>query len=144
MRQRAMCMVATHDLRTMKKWITLITLASSLLASTNLRAQTGRLEPKAFKAEVDKGTAQLIDVRTAEEFAKGHLAGAVNIDWLADSFTEASAKLDKKKPALLYCAGGGRSEEAKAAMEKAGFAHVQDMLGGIIAWKKEGLPVSAK
>ena len=128
----------------MHKSIHLITAALALLYTAHANAQVGRLEPKAFKTEVDKGTSQLIDVRTPEEFVRGHLAGAVNIDWLADDFSDISAKLDKRKPVLLYCAVGGRSEEAKAAMEKAGFPHVQDMLGGINAWKSNSLPITTK
>ena len=69
----------------MHKSIHLITAALALLYTAHANAQVGRLEPKAFKTEVDKGTSQLIDVRTPEEFVRGHLAGAVNIDWLAGS-----------------------------------------------------------
>src|SRR4030095_13344270 len=52
---------------------------------------------------------QLIDVRTREEYAEGHLKNAKNINFNSADFTERVAKLDKTKPVLVYCKAGGRS-----------------------------------
>ncbi len=82
--------------------------------------------------------AQLIDVRTPEEFAEGHLVGAKNLNIFDDDFITKIEKLDKKKPVLVYCHSGGRSGEAYDALKKAGFATVLDMKGGFSSWKKEG------
>jgi len=133
-----------HDLRPMKR--SLITLAATfaLLISSPAHAQVGILNAQKFKTEVDAGKALLIDVRTPEEFTKGHIAGAVNIDWLDDGFAKNTSGLDKSKPVLLYCAAGGRSEEAKLALSKSGFKTVTDLEGGINAWKHNGLPVTTK
>ncbi|HEX2616553.1 MAG TPA: rhodanese-like domain-containing protein [Flavobacteriales bacterium] len=125
----------------MKKMLLL--LAMTLGLCIGVRAQSpDRLDVPAFKTEVDKGKAQLIDVRTPEEFAKGHLANARNIDWLDDRFLAEAGKLDRTAPVLLYCAVGGRSEEALLALQKAGFKNVHDLKGGINAWKAQGMPVT--
>lgn len=115
-----------------------------LLGALGSAAQADRLTPKAFQAELAKAGVQLVDVRTSEEFATGHLANALNIDYVNGDFLAGAAKLDKKKPVLLYCAAGGRSESALHDLKAAGFTNVHDMLGGIKAWRKDGLPVENK
>ena len=122
----------------------LLSLFLLVLNACTLQAQTDRLDTKTFQQRLAQPGVQLVDVRTPEEFAKGHLDGAVNIDWLADGFMDKAGKLDKSKPVLLYCAAGGRSEEALATMKKAGYTKAVDMLGGFNGWKKAGLPVSTK
>ena len=89
-------------------------------------------------------TAQLVDVRTPEEFAKGHIAGAVNIDFLEDGFLERTKAIDKSKPVLLYCAAGGRSEDAVAIMKAAGYTDVVDLANGFNGWKRSSLPVATR
>ncbi len=128
----------------MKRSLFLLAAVFALLIAFPVLAQVGILDAQKFRTEIDTGKALLIDVRTPEEFAKGHIAGAVNIDWLDDSFAKNTSALDKSKPMLLYCASGGRSEEAKLAMHKAGFKTVTDLEGGINAWKRNGLPVAIK
>lgn len=101
------------------------------------------LSVEAFRNKVaTDGTVQLVDVRTPEEYAEGHLAGAFNIDWKAEGFLEAaSATLDTARPVLVYCRSGRRSAEAASALQKAGF-QVANLLGGINAWKEAGEPVT--
>ena len=90
----------------------------------------------------DNNDVQLVDVRTPEEFAEGHLALALNIDWKGNDFLQkAESALDKSKPDLLYCRSGRRSSEAAQALKAAGF-NVYDMKGGILKWKEEGLPTT--
>ena len=84
-------------------------------------------------------TAQVLDVRTKEEFATGHLANATLIPWTDKNFTERAAKeLDPRKPVLVYCQGGVRSAKAAAALVKLGFTDVRDLAGGILAWQQAG------
>ena len=82
--------------------------------------------------------ALVIDVRTSEEFAGGHLAQATNIpvDEVESRLEEISAKVgaDKTKPIALYCASGRRADRAKATLEKAGFTQVTNA-GGYEALK---------
>ena len=86
-------------------------------------------------------SARLIDVRTAEEFAAGHLEGAVNIDWYGSAFIDAVKKeYDTAEPLYVYCRSGRRSAEAAKALTKEGYT-VYNMLGGYLAWAKESRPV---
>ena len=81
------------------------------------------LSVEAFqKRLIEDDSVQLLDVRTPQEFAEGHIPGAINIDWKADGFLEAAkAALEAVRPVLVYCRSGRRSAEAAAAMEGIGF-----------------------
>jgi len=81
---------------------------------------------------------QLIDVRTPEEYAQGHLKNAVNVDINSDDFESRIQKLDKTKPVLVYCLSGGRSGRAASKMEDMGFSTVYNMQGGIMQWRSAG------
>jgi rhodanese-related sulfurtransferase len=83
----------------------------------------------------------VLDVRTAAEFAAGHLKGATNLDFYDKDFEAKLAKLDKTQPYLVNCAVGGRSARACNAMSKLDFKSVFDLKGGIAAWEKAGKPV---
>ena len=87
-------------------------------------------------------TAQVLDVRTKEEFSEGHLAKAALIPWTDKDFTTRAAKeLDPRKPVLVYCLSGGRSAKAAAALVKLGFTDVRNLAGGILAWQQAGKPI---
>lgn len=85
-------------------------------------------------------TGQLVDVRTSNEFAQGHLAGATNIDFKSPEFATNIDKLDKSKPVMLYCLGGSRSAGAAKILVEKGF-EVFDMHGGYVKWTSEEKPV---
>ncbi len=98
------------------------------------------LEAAEFKARMAAGNGKLVDVRTPAEFKSGHIEGAVNIDWSASDYETSFAKLDPKEPVLVYCAMGGRSDQAKEYLVGKGFTVIQ-LVDGISGWKKAGLPV---
>jgi rhodanese-related sulfurtransferase len=81
-------------------------------------------------------------VRTPQEFAGGHVPGAVNIPVQSPDFDQKVSALDKNKPYLVHCARGGRSAQAVARMEKMGFKDLADFSGGMEAWKKAGKPTT--
>ena len=83
----------------------------------------------------------VLDVRTAEEFSDGHLAGAIMLDFYAEDFADQLAGLDPEVPYVLYCRSGNRSGQTRALMEDLGFTDVADVDGGILAWADAGLPV---
>jgi thioredoxin len=64
------------------------------------------------KKITDAKTAQLIDVRTPEEFEEGHLKGAINFNINSSNFENQLSNLDKKQPIFVYCLSGGRSSSA--------------------------------
>lgn len=86
-------------------------------------------------------TAVIIDVRTPEEYAAGHIDNATLIDVKnTENFDMTIALLPSDKTYYVYCRSGRRSMSAAEKMKKAGL-NVIDMTGGIIAWEKADLPV---
>ena len=101
------------------------------------------LDCAAFEAESARGEVATIDVRTAEEYAAGHLPWASNCDWRAPDFLQqVEAAYPKEAPLAIYCRSGRRSAEAAAALAKAGYT-VYNLLGGYIAWSEAGKPTSS-
>ena len=95
-------------------------------------------------ALVDDPPADLVvlDVRTPEEFAEGHLDGAVLVDFYDADFADQLAGLDPDVPYLVYCRSGNRSGQTLPVMEQLGFSSAVDIDGGIVAWSGAGLPVT--
>ena len=84
----------------------------------------------------------ILDVRTPEEFAEGHLEGAVLVDFYEDDFADQLADLDPSVPYLLYCNSGNRSGQTTVMMNDLGFTDVADIDGGIQAWNADRLPLA--
>jgi len=98
------------------------------------------LDPNTFSEKL-KATpeAQLIDVRTPEEFNSKHLDNALNIDYNDSDFETEIAKLDKSKPTFVYCLSGGRSSSAVSKMQEMGFTQLYNLEGGMMKWNALGL-----
>lgn len=84
---------------------------------------------------------QIVDVRTAEEFASGFIENSQNIDVSSPTFDQDIAKLDKSKPVVVYCKGGGRSAKCAEKLKGAGFVKIYDLEGGITQWQFKGLEI---
>ena len=100
-----------------------------------------RDELKALQAGTDKPV--LVDVRSAEEFAAGHIAGAINIphDQLPARAGELAAhKADGSL--VLYCRSGRRTGLAAAALESQGFSGLKHLAGDMQGWQEAGEPVA--
>lgn len=87
-----------------------------------------------FKQEISKDSIQLIDVRTPEEFKKGSINKAKNINVNDQNFETEIQKLNKQKPVYVYCRSGSRSEMAAKKMIELGFTEVIDLQGGYLNW----------
>ncbi|MBY0480889.1 MAG: thioredoxin fold domain-containing protein [Chitinophagaceae bacterium] len=112
--------------------------------SCNSEAQNGSIDTKAFEAALNSGTYQLLDVRTAGEFQSGHLKNALQADWNNQAqFIERIQYIDKTKPLLVYCASGVRSNNAAQYLKGIGFKNVQNLKGGLTAWKLDGKAVES-
>lgn len=95
-----------------------------------------------FSKKISTGKAELIDIRTSEEFQAGHLEGATNIDFYqTDKFETYLKSLDKSKTYLIYCRTGNRSSKALELMKQLGFESVSELAGGIASWQSQGKPV---
>ena len=94
----------------------------------------------------------IVDVREPEEFADGHIPGAVNIplgrlEIEVDTHPSVVAREGesgslRERPVVLYCLSGGRSARAAAALRRLGFANPVSLAGGILAWTGDGHPVA--
>ncbi|SEP81742.1 thioredoxin domain-containing protein [Flavobacterium urocaniciphilum] len=80
--------------------------------------------------------AQILDVRTPEEYANGKIADAKNVNWNGDNFDAGVATLDKSKPVFVYCLSGGRSKKAANHLAELGFKNIIELDGGYMAWEK--------
>jgi phage shock protein E len=101
---------------------------------------SGRITPAQYTSQYAEASTPhlLIDVRTPEEFASGHLPNAVNI-----SLQDLPARLGEvpaDEPVVLYCRSGNRSAQAATLLNNAGYTQVLD-LGGIIDWQAAGYQV---
>ena len=98
------------------------------------------IAPRALATRIDAGEAiQLIDVRTPEEFAEGHLAGAINIP--VDDFDPAALPDAGAAERVLYCRSARRSGVAAEKLAQASGSVAVHLEGGILAWEKAGLPI---
>ena len=83
----------------------------------------------------------ILDVRTATEFAEGHIQGSILIDQGQSDFVEkAKSTLPIEKKIAVYCRSGRRSANAAGKLADIGYKCV-NLKGGIIAWKDAGKPI---
>jgi rhodanese-related sulfurtransferase len=125
----------------MKTILSLALFILLLSCSTSSNTALGQaINKKVTKTEfaelMKKDGAQLIDVRTSREFSAGTIDGAKNIDYNGETFEKQMKKLDKTKPVLVFCAAGGRSENAAELLKEWGFTEVYDLEGGYNGWKE--------
>ena len=80
-------------------------------------------------------SAPLIDVRTPEEYAAGHIDGAKNINLYDADFRERIGNYNKTYPILVYCQKGGRSNQACEALQEMGFETIYELKDGYGKWE---------
>ena len=109
-------------------------------AAAAARTQGGFKEVNAaeFEKRRAKGKTVVLDVRSPEEFARGHVPGALNADINSPDFDAKVASIDKKQTVLVNCHAGSRGAIASAALAKLGFKTVCNLEGGLAAWEKDG------
>ena len=126
-------------------------MAESAVATLIAEAKSEIEECELSTAEeaIHKSSHLIIDVREPEEFANGHLEGAMNVPRGVLEFrTDASypgsiqSLSDRTAKIILYCRSGGRSALAAQSLSKMGYQAVVSMAGGFIAWEEAKLPVS--
>lgn len=91
----------------------------------------GSGDPEAAKQAwpmIEQG-ALLIDVRTTEEFAQGHVDGALNIPYQETDKLMSAIGTDKTRPVVVYCRSGNRSGKAMVALETKGYTNIFNATG---------------
>jgi len=112
------------------------------------KAQIESLSPEEVAREIRRGHPLLVDLREAEEcHAHGSIPGAIHaprgmLEFAADPTSAYHrAEFDPYRRTILYCATGGRSALAAAALQTLGYARVAHLDGGLTAWREAGLAV---
>ena len=101
------------------------------------------ISPHDAAARIKSGAVTLVDIREADEHAREHIPGAVNIEWR--QVLAKSSQIPKDKTVLLYCNTGTLSSQAGFALRVAGWDNVKILQGGMTEWKaKGGMDASAK
>lgn len=113
--------------------------AATADASSATSALPALMSPQDYQAAYADSDHFLLDVRTPEEFAGEHIAGALNIS--LQTLPQRLSEIPTDKPVIVYCRSGNRSAQAMSVLRQAGYTEISD-LGGIIAWKNAGLPVT--
>jgi rhodanese-related sulfurtransferase len=141
--------------RPMKKissFLTAIVLVSLLgaagggagLVPTALADETGavrHVDPDGAARYLADTNVVVLDVRTPDEFAAGHIKGAKLVDFKSTNFATKLGELDRNKTYLVHCAVGGRSRGSLETFRKLGFKSIVHLDGGFSAWKRAGKPV---
>ena len=86
--------------------------------------------------------ALLLDVRSVEDFAAGHIRGARSVPAGQLAGSVDSLKRYKDKPVIVYCEQGSSASGAMRELVQLGFGHVVNLRGGLRAWRAEHLPVA--
>lgn len=99
-----------------------------------------KISPQDYQTKFGANSAKhlLLDVRTPEEFASGHIAGAQNI--AIDTLAQHLGEVPKDQPVIVYCHSGNRSARAAQILQSAGYAQIYD-LGGVVQWQQAGFPL---
>ncbi|MCH6199403.1 rhodanese-like domain-containing protein [Aquiflexum sp. LQ15W] len=108
-------------------------------------AQEGapKLSPAEFDIQAYKGKkAVILDIRTPEEIAEGHIEGATFINWTGGNFEEEVSKLNRKKTYYVYCRSAKRTIPATEKMMGLGFKKIYMLEGGLNNWVESGKPVT--
>ena len=113
----------------------LVLFFSSCIDAKDTKAEVKLVSAEEMQSILELEDVQLVDVRSAEEFAIEHIPNAQNIDFRSPTFETDITKLDKSKPVVLYCKSGGRSSKCVKKMKEAGFEKIYELDGGISKWK---------
>ena len=105
-------------------------LVSGCATTSSAAAGVTEVDAQGFLAAAAQPGVVVVDVRSPEEFASGHLPGALNINVEADDFADRIAQLDPATQTLVYCRSGRRSTIAAGLMSEAGFTNIVNFSSG--------------
>jgi rhodanese-related sulfurtransferase len=120
----------------------LIALSAALGYELWLRAQSlGALTPQEAIRLMNQG-ATVLDLRAAEAFSAGHIAGARHFDAAQIPGAAEALKKYKERALIIYCDGGNTAAQAVRSLTQQGYTQVFNLRGGIAAWRAENLPLT--
>lgn len=110
--------------------------------NNNESGTTNSVDVGEFEKGIQQSNVQILDVRTAGEFATGHIKNAMQANFNnSEEFNERIKHLDKSKPVYIYCLSGARSNYAMNTMQDLGFTKLYHLVGGINAWRRHDKPL---
>ena len=121
-------------------WLCLL-VAMGMGACSQGDSDAPEMAPQELVARMTAETPPVIlDVRTPQEYAAGHVPGAINVPHkaMADRLAEMLGFRDRE--VVLYCERGKRSEMARAVLLEAGFTSTQLLKGHMVEWRRQQLP----
>lgn len=122
------------------RWGTVVALAVVWSCAVPASGLGDQIAPAAVwqRLQQDDGpTPTVLDIRTPEEFADGHVPGAVNIPLV--ELEARMSELPAQRPVIVYCRSGRRTQTAIPQLRARGYA-VTEMSGSMLAWRAAGLP----
>jgi len=114
----------------------LLVIGATFLFNDKPNQSMVELEPIALSIQIKAANGQIIDVREPFEYKSSHADGAINVP-LGDILKADFSKIDKERPAYVYCRTGSRASQAKIALEQAGYKDVIN-IGGLADWQNQG------
>lgn len=108
--------------------------AFPFIAASQENKNVSTVTGEAFADILKKDGIQIIDVRSAGEYERGHIPGAVNMNVSDSGFSDRIKSLDKIKPLAVYCGSGGRSRKAVKIFSENGFSEIYELKGGLPNW----------
>ena len=122
--------------------VSIVVLSGGALLWPALQPRGKRTSSLLVTQLINRGKTQVLDVRDAAEFAKGHLRDAKNIPLADLSSRIAELEKSKSKTIVVVCQTGARADKAVKVLEGAGFTDVVSLDGGLTAWQAAGLPTA--
>ncbi|WP_038057408.1 rhodanese-like domain-containing protein [Thermus amyloliquefaciens] len=110
----------------------------ALLAACGPKGSYQNVGPEELYRALEAG-AVVVDVRTPQEFASGHVPGALNLP--VEAIAQWGDSLPKDKPVYLYCRSGNRSRQAAEYLKKKGYTNLYNLEGGVLAIERAGYPL---
>lgn len=100
------------------------------------------IEAEELISRIEAETAPtILDVRTSEEFAEGHIQGAINIPYTELEERYSELEMEGSDELVVYCQSGRRAGIAEGTLAELGFTNVRDLDGHIAAWKEAERPL---
>ena len=95
------------------------------------------------KALDETSDCAVLDVRTSEEYTRGHIKGSINLPVNVVATSVEKILSDKNKTIYVYCLSGSRSNQAVGTMLKLDYKNVFDIKSGLLAWRSKKYPLES-
>lgn len=127
-------------------WAALAAFSGTVLLFDVLRNRGGgdSLSPVDATLKINRNDALVVDVRSQDEFVRGHIVGSRHIPMPDLERRLPELEKFKSRPLILCCQSGARSASAMTTLRKAGFEQVFNLQGGLQEWERAGQPVNRK